>query len=106
MTKKEYAKLVKAHRLRGGRTIAACKTVLVDRLTIAAVARKIGIAESTMISQAHARLRRPLCPTCGQPLRNRENLIWITPNFRRQGPTPTTGEAKPPSRAWLEAMTS
>lgn len=69
MTQKEYAKLVKAHRLRGERTIAACKAVLVGRLTIAAAARKIGIAEST-ISQALARLRRPLCPRCGQPLRN------------------------------------
>ena len=69
MTKKEYAKLVKAHRLRGERTIAACKAVLVSRLTIAAAAGKIGIAGPT-VSQALARLRRPLCPACGQPLRN------------------------------------
>lgn len=68
MTQKEYAKLVKAHRLRGERTITACKAVLVGRLTIAAAARKVGIAES-VISVALGRLRRPLCPTCGQPLR-------------------------------------
>ena len=68
MTPREYAKLVKAHRLRGEKTIAACKAVLVDGLTAYAAAHKVGIAEST-ISHALARLRRPLCPTCGQPLR-------------------------------------
>lgn len=69
MTAKEYAKLVKAHRLRGGKTIAACRAVLVDGLTAYAAARKIGVEEST-ISRALTKLRRPLCPQCGQPLRN------------------------------------
>lgn len=68
MTPKEYAKLVKAHRLRGEKTIAACGAVLVDGLTAYAAAHKIGIEEST-ISRALAKLRRPLCPTCGQPTR-------------------------------------
>ena len=68
MTPKEYAKLAKAHRLRGDRTIAACRAVLVDGLTAYAAAHEIGIEES-VISRALAKLRRPLCPTCGQPLR-------------------------------------
>lgn len=68
MTRKEYTKLVKAHRLRGEKTIAACGAVLVDGLTAYAAAHKIGIEEST-ISRALARLRRPLCPHCGQPIR-------------------------------------
>lgn len=68
MSPKEYAKLTKAHRLRGDKTIAACKAVLVDGVTAYAAAHKIGIEES-VISRALAKLRRPLCPTCGQPLR-------------------------------------
>jgi len=68
MTPKEYAKLAKAHRLRGEKTIAACKAVIVDGLTAYAAAHKIGIEEST-ISRALAKLRRPLCPTCGQPMK-------------------------------------
>ena len=70
MTPKEYAKLVNAHRLRGEKTIAACRAVLVDGLTGYAAAQKIDVAEST-ISRALARLRRPLCPHCGQPMRKR-----------------------------------
>ena len=69
MTRKEYAELVKAHRLRGGKTIAGCSAVLVDGLTAYAAAHKIGIEEST-ISRALAKLRRPLCPHCGQPMRH------------------------------------
>lgn len=68
MRPKEYAKLVKAHRLRGEKTVAACGAVLVDGLTAYAAAQKIGIEEST-ISRALAKLRRPLCPHCGQPMR-------------------------------------
>lgn len=68
MTQKEYATLVKAHRLRGEKTIAACRAVLVDGRTAYAAAKKIGVEEST-ISRALAKLRRPLCPTCSQPLR-------------------------------------
>lgn len=67
MTLKEYAKLIKAHRLRGEKTIAACRSVLIDGLTAYAAARRIGVAES-IISRALAKLRRPLCPTCGQPI--------------------------------------
>lgn len=69
MTPKEYARLAKTHRLRGEKTIAACKAVLVDGLTAYAAADKIGVEEST-ISRALAKLRRPLCSHCGQPLRN------------------------------------
>lgn len=68
MTPTEYAKLIKAHRLRGAKTIAACRLVLVGEETAYAAAHKIGANEST-ISRALARLRRPLCPTCGQPTR-------------------------------------
>ena len=70
MTPKEYAKLVNAHRLRGEKTIAACRAVLVDGLTAYAAAHKIGVEQST-ISRALARLRRALCPHCGQPMRKR-----------------------------------
>jgi hypothetical protein len=70
MTPKEYAKLIKAHRLRGEKTIAACRAVLVGAEPPAAAAREVGIAES-VISRALARLRRPVCPTCGQPLRKK-----------------------------------
>ena len=70
MTPKEYAKLVNAHRLRGEKTIAACRVVLVDGLTAYAAAHKISIEES-VISRALGRLRRPLCPRCGQPMRKR-----------------------------------
>lgn len=67
MKVKEFDKLVKAHRLRGERTIAACRAVLVDGLTAYAAARQIGVEES-VVSRALAKLRRPLCPTCGQPV--------------------------------------
>ena len=70
MTPKEYAKLVTAHRLRGAKTIAACRAVLVDDLSAYAAAQKIGVEES-VISRALAMLRRPLCPHCGQPMRKR-----------------------------------
>lgn len=68
MTPREYEKLVKAHRLRGEKTIAACKAVLVGRLTAYAAAQKVGVAES-VVGRALAKLRRPLCPHCGQPMR-------------------------------------
>ena len=70
MTPKEYAKLVNAHRLRGEKTIAACRAVLVDGLTAYAAAHKI-IIEESVISRALAKLRRPLCPHRGQPMRKR-----------------------------------
>lgn len=69
MTPREFARLANAHRLRGEKTIAACRAVLVDGLTAYATAHKIGVEEST-ISRALARLRRALCPYCGQPLKN------------------------------------
>jgi hypothetical protein len=72
MTSKEYERLAKAHRLRGEKTIAACRVVLVDGLSAYAAARKVGIEEST-ISRALAKLRRPLCPHCGQPLRKHKD---------------------------------
>ena len=70
MTPKVYTKLAKAHRLRGEKTIAACKAVLVDDLSAYAAAHRIGVEES-VISRALAKLRRPLCPHCGQPMRKR-----------------------------------
>jgi len=71
MTGREYAKLVAAQRVRENKTIAACRAVLVDGLTAYAVAAKHDLAES-VISRALGRLRRPRCPTCGQPLRGRK----------------------------------
>ena len=67
MTPKEYTRLAKAHRLRGEKTLAACRAVLVDGLTAYAAAHKVVVAES-IISRALAKLRRPLCPHCGQPM--------------------------------------
>ena len=67
MTGREYEKLIKAQRLRGALTIKACRMVLVDGLTGYAASHATGLHES-VISRALARLRRPLCPHCGQPM--------------------------------------
>ena len=69
MTPQAYDKFVKAHRLRGKKTIAACRAVLVDGLTAYAAAHKIGASEGT-VSRALGKLRRPLCSHCGQPIRS------------------------------------
>jgi len=66
MTHAEFKKLIKSHELRG-QSVAAARLVLVDGLSAYAAAHRLGIAEST-ISRALARLRRPLCPHCSQPL--------------------------------------
>jgi len=66
MTPKQYDQLVKAHRIRRDKTIKACRAVLVDGMSAYAAARKYGLNES-VTSRALAKLRRPLCPTCGQP---------------------------------------
>ena len=70
MTPKQYDRLIKAHRLRGAKTIAACRAVLVEKLTAYSAAQTVGVAES-VLSRALARLRRSLCPHCGQPMLRR-----------------------------------
>ena len=71
MTPKQFDQLVKAHRIRRDKTIKACRAVLVDGMSAYAAARKYGLNES-IISRALAKLRRPRCPTCGQPLKEKE----------------------------------
>lgn len=68
MTNGEYNKLVKAHRIRGEMTIKACRLVLVEEMTAYAAFKETGLDQAA-ISRALARLRRPLCPHCGQPMR-------------------------------------
>ena len=67
MNEREYRKLVEAQRLRGKKTIRACRVVLVDGETAYVASQTTGLDES-VISRALARLKRPLCPHCGQPL--------------------------------------
>jgi predicted DNA-binding protein (UPF0251 family) len=64
----KFTELLSRHRLRGAKTIAAVRYVLVDGLSQYAAAKKVGIAESA-VSRALARLRAPTCPHCGQPLK-------------------------------------
>lgn len=67
MTMWEFEKLVAAHRLRGSRTIAGCRRVLVDGIT-AYLAAHEQMMDQSVLSRALAKLRRPLCPHCGQPM--------------------------------------
>lgn len=67
MKANEFRKLVAAHRIRGAKTIRACQLVLVDGKTAYAAAQGADIGEAA-ISRALAKLRRPLCPHCGQPM--------------------------------------
>lgn len=67
MDKKLFDQLVKTHGLRG-RSVEACKRVLVDKETAYAVSKSLGLSEST-ISRALKRLNREICNTCGQPIK-------------------------------------
>ena len=69
MTAGELEKLIVAHRVRGEKTIAALRLVLIDGLTAYEAAQIIGTPQS-LISRAKQRLERPLCPHCGQPMRD------------------------------------
>lgn len=66
MTHAEFQKLIKIHRLRG-RSVEACRRVLVGGETAYAAAADLGLARSTL-SRALARLNRKICRACGQPL--------------------------------------
>jgi hypothetical protein len=68
MTEKQFAKLVKAHRLRGDKTIKACRLVLVKGVTAYAASKEIGLSRP-VLSRVLSKLKRPLCPHCGQPMR-------------------------------------
>lgn len=70
MNSREFVRLTVTHRLRGERTIAGCRAVLVDGLTAYAAAQKIGINEAAL-SRALGKLRSPLCPHCHQPMPRR-----------------------------------
>ena len=66
MDTSEFNTLVKRHNLKGA-SVDAARRVLVDGLSAYAAAKELGITEST-ISRALAKLKRPLCPCCQQPL--------------------------------------
>jgi predicted transcriptional regulator len=66
MKANEYNKLVETHGLRG-RTVEACRHVLVDGGTAYQAAKMLDIEQST-ISRALKKLRRPVCERCGQPI--------------------------------------
>jgi len=67
MTEKQYTKLVKAHCLRGEKTIKACRLVLVKGLTAYAASKETGL-DKAALSRVLAKLQTPLCPHCGQPM--------------------------------------
>lgn len=69
----EFQRLVAAHRLSGA-SVEAARLVLVDGLTKYRAARALDIAEST-VGRAVARLSRPLCGHCGQPIISDERAI-------------------------------
>jgi hypothetical protein len=68
MTEKQFTKLVEAHRLRGKKTIKACRLVLVQGLTAYGASKETGL-DKAALSRVLTRLKRPLCPHCGQPMR-------------------------------------
>jgi transposase len=63
----EFRDLLSYHRLRGAKTLAAVRYVLVDGMSQYAAAHKAEIHESA-VSRAIARLRAALCPHCGHPM--------------------------------------
>ena len=67
MTDRKFDQLIAAHGLRGARTIAACRLVLVDGLPAIEAAQKAGINRSA-VSRALAKLRREVCESCGHPI--------------------------------------
>jgi predicted DNA-binding protein (UPF0251 family) len=68
----EFRDLLSYHRLRGAKTLAAMRYVLVDGMSQYAAAHKAGVAESA-VSRALARLRSALCPHCGAPMRQMDS---------------------------------
>lgn len=66
MNRREFDSLAKAAGLHAG-SVAACRRVLVDGLSINAAAREAGLCPSTVSRMIH-RIPRGLCRCCGQPL--------------------------------------
>ncbi len=62
----EFRRAVKAARLKG-RSLAACRLVLVEGLTAYAAAQKTGVNKSS-VSRMLAKIPTKLCPRCGQPV--------------------------------------
>lgn len=67
MTPKRFEKLADVNRLKG-KTREAVRMVLVDGESGYAAANACQIAEST-VSRALARMRREICPSCKQPIK-------------------------------------
>lgn len=66
MTRREFDALATAAGLNAG-SVAACKRVLVDGLSINAAAREAGISPST-VSRMVRKIPRSVCECCGQPV--------------------------------------
>lgn len=63
----QFVALVRAHKLRGVKTINALRMVLVEDKSGADAARAVGIDQGA-ITRALTLVRRPVCPHCGQPM--------------------------------------
>ena len=66
MTKKDFNKLIEAHKLRGAQ-VKACQWVLVNKKTAYQAAMDTGVDKS-LLGRALKKLRRPLCQCCGKPI--------------------------------------
>lgn len=66
VTTEEFTTIARAHRLRGRKTLAGCRLVLVDGLTAYRAAQSVKVSEAAL-SRALAKLRLPLCPLCHKP---------------------------------------
>lgn len=73
MKSSEFERLINIHGL-GPLSINGARLVLVHGLTKYAAAKQLGIAEST-VGRAVARLKRPLCKSCGQVLADKRASI-------------------------------
>lgn len=68
MTITEFTRLAKTHRLRG-KILEAVRLVLVDGVSARQAAIRAGCTDGG-VCRALARLRRPVCPACGEPHRS------------------------------------
>lgn len=67
MNKMEFARRVKANKMRGAQVDAA-RLVLLHGMGVVAAAAQAGVHKSGC-SRAVDRIQRPLCPECGQVIR-------------------------------------
>lgn len=63
----EFDRLIKAHKITGDKTIEALRLVMVWGVGGADAARRSEIHQSA-VTRGLARMRRPLCSSCGQEL--------------------------------------